>query len=304
MSPENPLPNQSVTANIQSYITDLNSAKITWSINGKIIKTGTGEKTATFSTGAENTTTNISISIVTSDGQSINKSIRLNPVFVDLMWESESYTPPFYKGKGLFSFQNKITFIAMPHIRGSNGTEISPKNLVYKWRLNGSVVESASGYGKNTYLFTPTVIARPIDVRVEVSTPNSTVTGSASISIAPTEPFINFYEKSPIYGIQFQKSISGTHEMENSREIAVIAVPYFFGTQNPYEGLSYKWSINGKLIDTDESQTTRVFRQVENIAGSSNISLSVEAMNKILQFTKSSFNIKFNAPTADNTSFN
>lgn len=304
MYPENPTPNQSVTVEIESYITNLDAAQITWSLNGSIAESGAGKKSLTFKTGNEGTTTNLTIIVITDAGKTVTKTLRLNPVYVDLMWESESYTPPFYRGKALFSSQNRITFIALPHLLGSNGQEISPNNLMYTWKKDGTVMNNESGYGKNTFLFIPTVIARPVEIRVEVTRPNSSVKGTAIVFATPTEPFIRFYEKNPLYGIQFQKSLMGTVEMKNSREISITSVPYFYGTKNPYEGLSYKWSLNGKLIDNDVLQTTRVFRQVDGASGTSNIGLTVESANKILQFTKASLNINFSAPTASESGFN
>lgn len=303
MNPENPAPNQTVLVSVQSYITDINSAKISWSVNGRVMKSGTGEKTFSFTTGSANTTTTLGISVITSDGETINKSIRLNPVYVDLIWESESYTPPFYKGKALFSYQNKITFIAIPHIRGSNGAEISPKNLIYKWKRNGTVVENASGYGRNTYLFIQTVIARPVEVSVEVTSPSINTFGTATSYVAPSDPFIEFYEKSPIYGIQFQKALSGTIQMKDTREITVTSIPYFFGTKDPSNELSYKWLINGSPIDNDLTQPTRIFRQVENTSGTANISVSIGHSDKILQLASKNFNLNFSAPATEQSSF-
>lgn len=291
--PENPTPNQMVDISLTSYVTDVNAANITWSVNGKVVKTGMGEKAFSVKVGEQNTTTRVDISIKTKEGDTITKSLSLKPVGIDLLWQSESYTPPFYKGKALFSFQNKITFIALPHMLNNSGVEISPKNLIYKWTKNGSVDSSASGFGKNTFTVASTIIARPLDVTVDVTSPNSSANGFAEINIAPTDPLVLFYAKSPAYGIDFGKTLSGTVELKDSKEMTVVAVPYFFGSTNPGQYLSYKWQINGKQIDADLSQIERVFRQVEGTSGTSNISVSVESLNKILQLAKTNFNLKF-----------
>src|SRR3989344_1173365 len=49
---------------------------------------------------------------------------------VDLLWQGETYTPPFYKGKSLWSNQSRITFFAMTNGLGN------PANLSYKWTKN------------------------------------------------------------------------------------------------------------------------------------------------------------------------
>lgn len=301
--PSNPTPNQSVMVEIKSFITNLDAAQVTWSLNGEILASGAGIKSLTFKTGPENTVSNLNIIIITEEGYPINKNVLLNPIYVDLLWESESYTPPFYKGKALFSYQNKITFIAIPHIKGNSGVEISPKNLIYKWKKNGVVMERESGQGKNTYVFTPTVIARPFEVTVEVTSPSVSTTGNARVNISPTDPFVQFYEKNPLYGIQFQKSLIGSIDMLDSKEIAVTAVPFFFGTNSPYENISYKWLINNSAIDENLSETTRVFRQVEGVSGIAKISLSIGHSYKILQLANKSFDLNFRAQESEDSVF-
>ena len=46
--PRNPGPGDEIYVSLTSYTTDINSAKITWRVNGKTIDEGTGKKT--FST--------------------------------------------------------------------------------------------------------------------------------------------------------------------------------------------------------------------------------------------------------------
>lgn len=294
ISPENPNPNSSVVATINSYGTNLNSASITWRVNGKTQKSGTGEKSISFTVGGENTTTILSVTIKTQEGETIEKTLRIKPVVVDLIWESEGFVPPFYKGKALFTHQNKLTFIAMPHINNSSGVEIGVKNLVYTWKKNGTVIEGASGFGKNTYSFVSSVISRPLVVEVEVSTTNGSVSGYSSMSLSPGEPYVVLYKKDPLFGIEFQKALQGEILLNNSREIQVAGFPMFFGTNNVNSrDLSYSWKINGATIKDIPDQSVLVFRQEENSSGTSAIGLSVENRNKILQFASGGFRLKF-----------
>ena len=294
MIPENPGPNQLVNVSVVSYSTNVNTANITWKINGKTQKTGKGEKIFSFTTGSVNNTTTLDIIVETMEGETVTKTFNLKPVGVDLIWTTDGFIPPFYKGKTLFSHQNKIMFIALPHMTASNGVEISAKNLIYKWTKDGTVIDTASGFGRNTYTFVSSLISRPLDIQVEVTSPNTSGVGDAEIVVSPIEPSVIFYKKSPLYGIEFQKALSGVVELTDSKEVVILGVPFFFGTlsANAPE-LSYKWSINGASIDSDTSQTTRVFRQIEGTSGTSNISLRIEDSNKILQTASASFNLMF-----------
>ncbi|MEQ1500084.1 MAG: hypothetical protein ABL917_01775 [Parcubacteria group bacterium] len=300
ISPENPEFNATVTASIQSYSTNLDKANIVWKIGGVTKKTGRGEKSFTFQTSGSGST-NISVSIQTEEGTSVNKNLTISPANVDIMWETDGYVPPFYKGKTLFSHENKITFIALPHIFYA-GKEIPAKNLIYKWKNNGFVIEGDSGYGKNTYSIVGSVISRPINVEVEVTSTATNAVGTGFVTVNPEEPFVVFYKKDPLYGIEFQKALLGTVEINEAKEIAVVGVPYFFGATNTFmDELSFNWSINGLPIDKDSTQTTRVFRPKEGTSGSSRISLKVESFDKILQSAYTDFNIKFGKQTTENS---
>jgi hypothetical protein len=300
LTPDNPGPNENVSATVSSFATSINEARITWVLNGKTIKSGRGEKTVSFSTGGYNTTTNLDVIVVTKEGETIEKVITIKPVQIDLIWQTDSFVPPFYKGKADFSFQNKITFIALPHLL-SGGVEISPKNLVYKWTKDGEVVDTASGFGKNTYTFTQSIIARPINVDVEVSN-GGKVVGIQSTTVSPNDPEVIMYEKNPIYGIEFEKALLNTVNL-NGSEISVIGMPYFFGSSDLSDiNLQYKWSLNGVSIDNDYTKASRVFRPKDGASGVSNISLSVENGAKILQVGEANFNLNYQKQTSD-TSF-
>ena len=298
MIPENPGPNQIVDVSLTSYTTDINAANITWKINGKTLKTGEGEKAFNFTTGGMNTTTVFEVLVLTIEGKTIDQTFNIKPTLVDLMWQSDSFTPPFYKGKAMFSHENKITFIALPHITDGSGQEISAKNLIYTWTQNGSVMDSDSGYGKNTYTQVASLISRPIDVSVRVTSTDTDGVGSAEIVATPANPFIIFYENNPLYGIEFQKALQNNVDMKDSQEITVLGVPFFFGTLTPTPPeLSYKWSVNGVPINNDPSANMEVFRGKEGTSGTSNISLSIENSQKILQYTSNNFNLSFGNTT-------
>jgi hypothetical protein len=303
IEPSTPKPYDTVTVTLSSYDTDLDGATITWSVNGKKQGSGVGQKVLSFSVGAANTTTALAITIVTSQGETINKSYSIRPTSVDLIWEATGYTPPFYKGKTLFSHQDVIEFIALPHITNSNGVEIPPQNLVYTWTRNGTVVGDFSGYGKYTYSVQSSIVSRPLDIQVEVTSPNTDAVGSAEVVATPVDPTVLMYEKNPLYGIQFQKALADGTTLTGSKEINVIGEPYFFGTTDAHDAsLSYNWNINGSTIDSDTTVTTRTFREPDNSnGGTSNISLTVNNSNQILQSATYGFNLTFSKTSTSTT---
>ncbi len=300
INPENPGPNEQVSVTLSSFATDLNSATVTWQVGGKTIKSGKGSKTFSFSTGGLNSTTNLRIVIRTAEGETIEKTYSIKPTNVDLVWQVFGYTPPFYKGKALFSHQDKIQFVAIPHVIGSNGKEINPKNLIYTWTRNGTVIGDFSGYGKDTYTVAASVISRPLTVSVEVTSPDVDGVGTAVVTANPVEPTVLLYEKNPLYGIQFQKALVGDIDMGSSKEINILSMPYFFGVSYPtHPELTYSWSINSTQVDGGLNATSKVFRPLEGTSGASSIAVSIEDSAKILQFSSTSFNLSFDVPKSD-----
>ena len=298
LNPEMPGANQPVTATASSFSADLNSATISWTVNSKTISSGKGLKTFTFTTGQSNTTTILKVRINTKTGEVINKTFTLKPSNVDLIWQSYGYVPPFYKGKSLFSHQNKIKFVAIPHIINSNGVEVSANNLIYTWTRNGTVLGDFSGYGKNTYTMISSVISRPLDIDVRVTSPSSDDVASASTMVSPVDPTVIFYLKDPLYGIEFQKALNGDVSLSGTKEANILVSPFYFGVISSADSsLQYKWNINNSQVDQDFTKPSRVFRQKDGTVGSSNISLSIENSNKILQTASSGFNLEFNNTT-------
>src|SRR3990167_10337236 len=75
---------------------------------------------------------------------------------VDLLWQGNSYVPPFYEGRTLWSSQSRITFLAIPHGAGIG----NPANLTYKWTKNGTVLGNINGVGKNTLSFIDSILSK------------------------------------------------------------------------------------------------------------------------------------------------
>jgi hypothetical protein len=112
--PTYPRPNEMVFVNLALYTDDLNSADISWYQDGKNVLSGKGEVKYSFKAGSVGTETKIEIRIKLLSGASFSKTFTLNPASVDLVWEANSYVPPFYKGKALHPRQGSLKLVAMP----------------------------------------------------------------------------------------------------------------------------------------------------------------------------------------------
>ena len=85
VNPSYPKANQSVTATLSSFSTDLNAARITWTIDGEEMLSGVGKKTYSFNVGATGFATNLEAKIETLSGSVISKKSSILPTDIDIM---------------------------------------------------------------------------------------------------------------------------------------------------------------------------------------------------------------------------
>src|SRR3989344_1441328 len=81
---------------------------------------------------------------------------------VDLLWQGETYTPPFFEGRSLWSNQSRVTIVAVPQGLGNASA------LNYRWTKNDTVLGSLSGVGKSLLSLKDTILSKPQTIKVEV----------------------------------------------------------------------------------------------------------------------------------------
>jgi len=120
-NPQYPLPNSTVQLTAESPLLDLANSDIEWTVNGAAAGSGQSIK---LTVGAPGSATNVSVSV---SGQSGDDSAQLTliPTSIDLLWEADSYTPPFYRGRAVPTSGSTIRLFAVPHFVASDGTVIA-----------------------------------------------------------------------------------------------------------------------------------------------------------------------------------
>ncbi len=287
--PENPGPNSPVSISINSSATDLDNSQISWSVDGKVEKSGQGVKSFSLRTGNLGTSVTVDINIRPAVGESFRKTVVIKPSEIDLMWQGNTYTPPFYKGRALWSTQSRMTIFAVPHVTDSSGREINRSSLIYKWSRNDTVLGSLSGANKHSLTLSSSIFPAPQKIRVDVSTNGETL-ASKTIIISPTSPQILVYENNPLYGPLFNAEV-GQRINLREKEITFVAYPLFFGVSDRNDAsIKYSWSANGSNVGQNTSRVT--FRSPDS-AGSSNLSIHAENSAKFTQTADKSFGVEF-----------
>jgi hypothetical protein len=203
---------------------------------------------------------------------------------VDILWQGETYTSPFYEGKSLWSNQSKITLVAIPQGLGNSAS------LNYKWSKNGTVLGNVNGVGRNTISFYDTILSRPQNIRVDIISNANEILANASVTVVPTSPVIIIYENNPLYGFMFHREVSGTYTLKG-QEVTFTAFPLFFSTLNRTDNsLKYEWRTNVGEVETKNSVTYRI---PSDATGSSQIQAQVSNQKEIAQSSLKNFLIKF-----------
>lgn len=293
ISPENPKENEQITATLTSYATNLNISYISWLTNDSLITEGVGKRTFVFNAGELNTDITLTARINTTAGDSIIKNITITPTEIDLLWEAtDSYVPPFYKGKTLVASEGSYKVVAIPNVY-SLGQKLNSKNLSYTWKRDGSVAQSYSGWGKDYFIFKNTYLEKENKIEVSAIDILGKVKPVGETVLTTYNPKIVFYKKDPEFGIDLKNGILNTYELGEG-STTLVATPYFFSPKNiKTNDLKFEWSIDDEKISTPENKNEINLRGEEGENGTSVIKLLINNTKTLFQELETSINVNF-----------
>ena len=278
-NPQTPGPNEDVTVSVQSYVTNLNAAKIIWYVDKEPIKEGIGEKTFQTRTKSIGQSVVIEVVIIGTNGEQYNKKLVLTPIEVDMLWEADTYVPPFYKGKALPTYKSIVKVTAIPRF---NSLTSDPANYYYKWTVNRTQ-GVGEGLGHNS---APIGVGWPnssIPVTVDVSLAASGGSGSATTFLPITDPTILFYEQAPLLGALFAHALKGSVTAEGN-EYKIRAVPYFFSNDDLNGGqIVYSWRKNAQPVASESNPDLFTLGKDSKAAQATTISLFAQNRKRVLQ---------------------
>ncbi len=293
-----PAPGQNVEIKVESYNTDLNRASITWLENGKTVDTGTGKKTLTVAAPTPGKELKVTAIITTVEGRAVNKTISVISGDIEIVIEPDAYTPPFFKGKPPYIYNQNLKIIAVPHLVAKNGAPLDPSKLVYKWKRDYNVLGDQSGYGRQVLLYKSGLVPRPVSMTVEVSSLDDGVLGEKTVNLEATDGSLLFYEEDPLYGVMYNTAVGDRFNLKQ-QEVRFLAIPFGFNREHG-DQITYAWSVNN--VENPDLGSTRslTLRAKDGAEGSSIIGLDVRNGYDILQGAKASFTAYFSQKKLDN----
>jgi hypothetical protein len=293
-SSQNPVPGQTITITANNFSADINSSKVTWTVNGKIIESGTGLSTLDIVAPAAGKTLAVKATMTTTDGISYSNTYTVRSGSVDMILETNGYVPPLFKGKLTPVYQNEVRIIAIPHLADSTGREYDPTTLIYIWKKDGSSIQEQSGYGKQSISLLGDIVPRAYDVSVTISTKDGSVQAQGIINVSFQSPTVNFYVNDQLYGPLFNIVAGDTVHIGSQKETDVLAVPYGFTKPVGSVGnLVFTWLINNIEHPELSSSDSIILRAPDNTTGSSDVSLSLHNNDQILQSANGDFSAIF-----------
>lgn len=295
INPQLPEPGASVRITIESYLTDLYKANITWSVDGKVVERGTGRSTFIFKNGPSGKTTTVSVYIITNTGEVVTRNFYFTPVGVTIMWEADTYTPPFYKGKALMVPQAMVRIVAVPDTINT-GSPLEAGKLVYTWKKDNYVDEASSGYGKNAFSFVGPKPLTNTKIILDVSSIDDSAGSEIQVYLPQVRPFILLYEKDPLLGVLYNKPL-GSEFTLNKKEFSISAEPYFFSNErSDAPAIKYNWSVNGRVVQNYGRNIT--LRNDAGAKGTSAVSLAMRGVIKTFQSANKELRVNFTENTA------
>lgn len=290
LSPQNPRPGELVTVEVKTTSYDLSRADIGWLKDKNLAESGLGLTKYTFKAGTRGETTEVTVIVRTENELVFERSVLVRPATVDIIWETNNVSHPFYKGKSLYSQLSVIKFIAMPELVDQDGLFIPAENIYYTWKKDNEVLGSKSGYGKNSLLIDEVVLRTPLEIEVLAESKDRNYAASGKLSVDTVNPTILAYEDSPLYGTLFNRALVGNFSL-GSKEISIEVYPFYFNTANR-NALAYTWRINGRAVSGFEGPYLTLRNTTES-TGSSRIRLDVSNPKSLVESASENFTITF-----------
>ncbi len=298
LNPAYPGPGESVQMTAQSSVINLTQSSMQWSANGKLIAQGIGITSANIVAGGLGAETAVTVNATAPDGTNVSAQAAIIPTEIDLLFESDSWVPPFYEGRALPSAGTDLILEAIPHFLNPDGTSVNPTSLIYTWKRNNEVIGNVSGLGKfSVAIPSPSLYENDI-ITVDVASSDGTLSGEASVYVPSTQPVLTLYEDHPLYGIRYPDA-RGDQTLISDSEMTFAAAPYFAEASSSNDPLlQYAWQVNGTSIASNSADPSEITIDAAKSEGLALIQLALTHATNFYLNASGSWNVTFSSAAA------
>lgn len=276
--PSSPAAGELVRFRIDGYAVDIDRSAVVWYVDGKESRRGPGMRE--FETTAPSLGNAKSIRVVAEEPSGLIAvgEVTLRPAAVTLLWEADSYTPPFYRGRALPGSKSTIRANAVPDLR-RGATRIPESDIIFSWLRDGA--RFASGRGLSSVTFVGPSVFESDRITVVAESLDGSITGRAEALIQGSDPALELYEYHPLFGTLYHRAFVGT-VINRETEQKVVAVPYFGPTAPRAPSLMYEWTMNATEINPNtETPDILTIRRDNAFSGTITIGLSLSSLSDI-----------------------
>lgn len=285
IQPEFPRPGEAVTATLTDYRGSSFGANVTWVLNGNVIPEAENQRQTIITAGEAGVPQTIEAILTKGSGQGERLRTVIKPIYLDIVIEPQTRTPDFFLGRSLPSIGSIVNATAL-----ISGDSSQVSNLVFTWRIGQQVIEGGPVRGRNQVSYT-TPMGSSETLSVQVAKTDGTVIARRSVSIPSVEPFLQFYELSPLFGIS-SKVISGTVPLIGNSTI-VKAEPYHLDSRVYNNPSIVQWKLGGVTTSNQSRNPYEITLQRMSTGGSTELEFHVRDTAQVLQGAKGSTRINF-----------
>jgi hypothetical protein len=227
-----------------------------------------------------------------SQTNSTNAQININYQVID------SYTPPFYEGRGLAGEQAYIKAIAEVKISTLAG-DLDPSKLFYAWEYNGHYLYDYSDTNSKIIYFTLDQLKNVNTLKLSIYLNNrqENLLGEKTIQIYPHNSVIALYRQDDNPLITYSNAINKkyeTYQVATDENFNIIAEPFYFSVKNPIDkDIFYEWGLNG-IVGNDSATNIFNYSAPSNPGYGSGITLKLSNENVNKNMQEGETLIKFN----------
>lgn len=290
MNPPYPRAEERVRLSLEGYAVDLDRSMVVWYVDGDEAARGAGLRDFEIDAGDLGTEQVVRVVAEESTGTLGLGEAILRPADVTLLWEADSYTPPFYRGRALPGSGSVIRAIAVPDLRRGSAS-VREEDIVFSWYRDGA--RFASGRGRSSLFFPGPALFDTDRIEVVAESLDGTIAARAGTTLRGEDPRLELYEHHPLFGTLYHRAFVGT--VLNTEEEQKIATVPFFAPTNPRDpSLIYDWQVGGTVI-TPNTKTPDILtlQRSTDFTGAVTVTLSLSSISDIFLQASNAWNVQF-----------
>lgn len=283
VNPEFPTPGALTEVSLNDYSVETVGMNIAWYIDGVLDSSFANERTIRLTAGPLGKKMQVR-AILSRNGLSIfEATTTIIPTQVDLIIEADTYVPSFYQGRSLPSPESKARAVVVVN----DGSKTPASGYTYEWSEDSTVLLGGPMKGKYALDFTVSRF-KGKTLGVTVMNTSGGIIGRKEMELNPVEPYILFYEQSPLRGL-LERAISRPLPLI-SEETTVYGEPYFFHTNVSSDQADFSWEIdNVPVTELSQAPNAITLRQVN--AGEASVGLRIVSHERIPQVVEKVFRV-------------